>query len=272
LSIGLLASANNLVLPIWFIWTGISLLLLFVVAGRSGEASPREPESTGVVFFLAPVGVGLFVVWVMVSAFWNEMAVKSGVSTMTGEHKALLAVIAPLVPATLGLMVLRGRTAREAIGLSVDRIRPGVLWGLLGITIALPVVWWSLEASMQLWKWIGYEHDSKHVLLTELGRHPAMWVRVAIVLAAVVVTPIFEELLFRGLLQTSLRRVSGSPVAAIFLTSLVFAVIHDAWSAPAIFVLSVGIGACYELSRNLLAAIVMHAAFNAFAIATSGAL
>ncbi len=273
MSIGSLASPDNLLLPVWLIWTGISLLLMqFTFAGRRHALAIREPESAGISMFLVPVGMGLFVLWFSVIALWNGLAQKAGVTKLSTEQTALLALIAPTIPAAVGLILLRGRAAREAIGLDGGRVASGVLWGLLGITIAIPVVWWTLEGSLRLWEWLDYKHEDKHTLLSELEKAGATLVRVAIIVAAVIATPIFEELLFRGLLQTSLRRISGSPVVAIFLASFAFAIVHPDWTVPAIFVLSLGIGLCYELSRNLIAAVVMHAAFNAFTIATSGSL
>jgi membrane protease YdiL (CAAX protease family) len=49
---------------------------------------------------------------------------------------------------------------------------------------------------------------------------------------------------------------------AIMITSVVFSVIHPAWSWPPIFVLSVALGFSYERTGNLWVPIVMHACFN----------
>ena len=53
---------------------------------------------------------------------------------------------------------------------------------------------------------------------------------------------------------------------AILSTSLLFAAMHAAqWPAPiAIFVLSVALGALYQRTGSLLAAIAMHGTFNGF--------
>jgi membrane protease YdiL (CAAX protease family) len=89
------------------------------------------------------------------------------------------------------------------------------------------------------------------------------------VLAAVIVAPLFEELLFRAHLQSGLvsafRKQLGPRTArwlAIVLASLAFASIHEWWTQPIIFVLSVCIGWVYERTGNLWSAIVLHATFN----------
>ena len=76
--------------------------------------------------------------------------------------------------------------------------------------------------------------------------------------------PIAEELFYRGLMQSMLRRYGLRPWMAILATSAVFAVSH--WphyqDMPALFVLAVALGYNYERTGRLIAPIVLHAAFN----------
>ena len=51
--------------------------------------------------------------------------------------------------------------------------------------------------------------------------------------------------------------------AAVVVTSALFALVHAAWSAPPIFILSVGLGYAYERTGNLWVPITMHLLFNA---------
>jgi membrane protease YdiL (CAAX protease family) len=51
---------------------------------------------------------------------------------------------------------------------------------------------------------------------------------------------------------------------AILITSLIFALVHDAWSRPAIFVLALGLGYIYERTGKLWASITIHVLFNGF--------
>jgi membrane protease YdiL (CAAX protease family) len=85
-------------------------------------------------------------------------------------------------------------------------------------------------------------------------------------LLVVVAAPVMEEVLYRGLLQETLRRVGARPWAAITITSVLFAAMHWSNTAPhaviGLFVLSLGFGWVYERTGRLTAAIVMHAVFN----------
>ena len=245
------------------------MLMHAALAGRSKMLLGWQRERVDPLLYLVPLALVMIVLWLMVGSMWAGAYRDAGVATPTPQQVALQAMLVPLVPMLVGMFVLMRRSKRAVVGLELGQISGGVLWGLIGITVALPIVWWSLRGTLWIWEYFGYQHAAKHNLLLELDRTPEWWIRGMIVVAAVVVAPVFEELLFRGLLQTSLRKISTSPVVAIGLASLVFAVIHPHWQAPPIFVLSVFIGALYEVSRNLWAAIVMHAAFNAFAILTS---
>lgn len=87
------------------------------------------------------------------------------------------------------------------------------------------------------------------------------------------VTPVLEELLFRGFLQTWLKAHLGI-TWAILLTSLIFAFFHfsllQGWGNLTIisilFILSCFMGFIYERQQSLLAPIGLHTAFNTITI------
>lgn len=76
------------------------------------------------------------------------------------------------------------------------------------------------------------------------------------------VVPIFEEMMFRGMLQSMVRGYLGSPWAAILISSVVFALMHPWMHWPALFMLSLGMGYAYEKSGSLVRPIILHAIFN----------
>jgi len=89
-----------------------------------------------------------------------------------------------------------------------------------------------------------------------------------LVIAAVVfAAPIFEEVIFRGTLQSLVRSMSGSSWIAIILTSAFFASRHIGVAAPealpGLFVLALGMGAAYVWTGRLITPIIMHMLFNA---------
>jgi membrane protease YdiL (CAAX protease family) len=82
-------------------------------------------------------------------------------------------------------------------------------------------------------------------------------------LVTVVLAPIAEEILFRGILYTVIKQ-RGHAIAAASLSSVLFALIHfyPVGFLSLIF-LSIALIVAYEWTKNLLAPILIHALFNA---------
>ena len=79
-----------------------------------------------------------------------------------------------------------------------------------------------------------------------------------------VITPILEETLFRGLIQTSLIKITQSKWTGIFMGAIIFAVMHaNAQHMPALLLLGTFFGYAFAKHQSLLIPILMHAIFNA---------
>lgn len=93
-------------------------------------------------------------------------------------------------------------------------------------------------------------------------------------LGVIILVPILEELLFRGLLQSWLKLKIGRMGWAIALTSLIFALFHYSTSQgftniellSSLFLLSCFLGYLYERQHSLWASIGLHGFFNAMSI------
>lgn len=96
------------------------------------------------------------------------------------------------------------------------------------------------------------------------------WLFSVMAFAVVVLVPITEEYLFRGLLQSWLKRKLPHYFVAIFLSSLLFTAFHYSNTQglaniellSSLFILSCVIGYIYERQRSLLAPIALHGFFN----------
>ena len=87
--------------------------------------------------------------------------------------------------------------------------------------------------------------------------------RIPIILLAVAIAPVAEELAFRGYLYGVIKRFFGA-VPALLLSGILFALIH--LNLPSFFpllVLGWVFALAYELSGSLLVPMTMHALFNA---------
>jgi ABC-2 type transport system permease protein len=83
---------------------------------------------------------------------------------------------------------------------------------------------------------------------------------------AVIAAPLFEELLFRGILYRGFRR-SLDTRTAVFASALVFAIIHPALSFVPVFAMAVCAATVFELTGTLLAPILTHMIYNGIVIA-----
>ena len=110
----------------------------------------------------------------------------------------------------------------------------------------------------------------QHQELQLISESTAIPLRILIVFLAVVVAPLLEEMLFRGLFQTMIRSYLEQPWLAIVITSGIFASVHqNVTHWPALFMLAMGLGYAYEKSGSLWRPIFMHALFNGVAIAAT---
>ncbi len=125
-------------------------------------------------------------------------------------------------------------------------------------TLAGEVVSWLRQEDLS-----PIAHDTLGLLL---GSDRDAWFALMVGLV-VIVAPISEEVMYRGVIQETFGRLGLSRWAAIALTSGAFAVMH-ATVAPlhavlSLFVLSLGLGWIYERTGRLSASITMHVLFNA---------
>ncbi len=83
------------------------------------------------------------------------------------------------------------------------------------------------------------------------------------VLASVIIAPLTEEVFFRGIVYTRLRRAMP-PVVAMILSSLVFGLLHGQliWVCYA-FVMGMALCAVFERTGSIRASFTVHLAFNA---------
>ncbi len=104
----------------------------------------------------------------------------------------------------------------------------------------------------------------RHEMLKMLLLYRQLPVRLSMITFMVVIAPIFEEMLFRGLFQTLIRRFVPSVWASIVISSVLFATAHQNFTHwPALFVLALCLGYSYEKSGSLFRPIFIHALFNA---------
>jgi len=141
-----------------------------------------------------------------------------------------------------------------------------ITMGLAGVLIALSLCQLVYMATIQLITWVAPEYDfPQHSALSAL--HDAsgpVWMPVLVWLGTMVISPLAEELFFRGLVQDYLVRRFGRPAIGLTLTAILFGLAHASQPqvVPAITVFGLILGTLALRTGGLLAPIVAHALFN----------
>jgi membrane protease YdiL (CAAX protease family) len=119
-------------------------------------------------------------------------------------------------------------------------------------------------------------HYISQTVLAQLGHEPVVQQAVQMVMATehpvevglqiisvVIMAPIAEELLFRGILFNTIKH-AGYPLAGMFASAALFALVHGSMALMLpLFVMGFALAWVYEKSGSIIAPIVMHATFNA---------
>ncbi len=191
------------------------------------------------------------------------------------ERGKALSSLAFVVPGALvGLFLAYLLDSKGDAGLSAQPVDFPI--GLGCLLLAIPVVAGAQIAA----SWVHHKIvDEKtevisHATLKALAGHsdnPWVWVSIG---SAVLITPLFEEFLYRGFLQSALLKFGGSPGIAIVCTSAVFTAMHwgpgaiETWyGLVPISMLSLALGVAFEKTKRIGVPIVMHMLFNGLNVA-----
>ncbi|MGF1570347.1 MAG: lysostaphin resistance A-like protein [Nodosilinea sp.] len=185
-----------------------------------------------------------------------------GGAELSNRGRAIFALVYYLLMAAGGLGVLWvSIRPHRPIPEDVFRFRlsgPGLLWGLGGYLVALPLMFGVSLLNQQIWQGQG---GSNPLLQTVLDEQDPVAL-VVFFLTAAVAAPLFEEFLFRGFLLPSLTKYM-SVGWAIALSSFIFAAAHLSLSEVLpLMLLGAILGFVYTRSRNLLSPMVLHSAWN----------
>ena len=157
----------------------------------------------------------------------------------------------------------QGTTWREAFGLD-HRWQMAVLWGILAACIFLPIgvrIQDICVKLLKLWSQSPFKPEEQLPVQT-LKLTAQLSKRLILGIATVILAPVAEETLFRGILYPAIKH-AGYPRIALWLTSFAFAGMHaNAAAFLPLLVLSLLLTVLYEKTGNLVAPIVAHALFN----------
>jgi membrane protease YdiL (CAAX protease family) len=151
---------------------------------------------------------------------------------------------------------------REALGFRGPQLPRALLPAVLVVVILLPVALGLQQVSAVVLAKLGWPPENQFAV-TLLAGTKSWGMRIYLGAFAVVLAPVAEEFIFRGMLYPFVKQL-GWPRLAWFGVSFVFALIHDdAATFVPLFVLALALTWLYEKTDNLLAPIAAHSLFNA---------
>jgi membrane protease YdiL (CAAX protease family) len=113
----------------------------------------------------------------------------------------------------------------QQLGFDRRRFSPGLVFGVCGLLLAMPIVYGTMVGSEWAYRAVRYTHPSEHDLLRVMGETADPMLKYVIVAAAVLIAPLWEELLFRGHIQTIIRelliRISEPPPPSVAMVATI---------------------------------------------------
>lgn len=264
-----------------------SLALLFagfVLLAREmyadGYEKPRNPlpswnESLGIFLLFLALVVVLSILSANLVAIatedWDNNALlepwRTPLVGLASQSGMLLAVLVIFLPKCRQFFMFEG--GERHFVFNPERTQPALQKITLGLCLMLAAIP-MIGACKVLWDEVlkflqdlGYQVSLEPQALLDLFRFDQPGVLALMVFLAVVVAPVVEEFVFRGVIYRYLKGVS-SPRMALIISSILFSLIHSNLAAALpLFLLGMLLCRAYEKSQNILVPISMHAFFNA---------
>ena len=151
---------------------------------------------------------------------------------------------------------------RDAFGWHQPGLKKNLLLAAGMIAVVLPFAWGMQSVCTSALQKIGWPAEDQRAVDLILNAK-SIWLRAYLGVFAVVLAPVAEEFVFRGMLFPFVKQL-GFPKIAWFGVSCLFALIH--FNAPTflpLFAFALAQTWLYDRTDNLLAPIASHALFNA---------
>ncbi len=226
---------------------------------------PRR-NRMGVYIPLIPYAVCSATVWLGLLIKEKLLGELVGWQSIFTDNLILTVGVLPAMAVIIVIARISFARRLTGFGLNTRTIRADFPAALVNLLTIMPIVMAMILLTTYVNTWIvgpGFEMP-QHAELKQIASCPQLPVRVMILVSAVLVIPVFEEMFFRGIIQTMIRSFLRRPWASIVTTSAIFAAFHqDMPHWPALFALALCLGYSYEKSGSLLRPIFIHSLFNA---------
>jgi membrane protease YdiL (CAAX protease family) len=254
-SLALAQALWSILTVLWFlIGLFVYLALARQISVRVEPVGPNLPKRFGIPEALIAT---VLVFLLILNVFKGGSSSPADVDTSTLINSLILTTVIVLV--LVAFLIFRGLNVDALAGFSkVGAVRAVALAAIL-LLLAYPLIIYA-EALVE--RIVGHG-SSRQTIVEAFSESTTLQQRIIIIVLAVAVAPMAEELVFRFFLYGVLRRYFGIVIALVF-NSLLFAAVHQHLPSFApLFVLGCCFTVAYEWSGSILVAMAMHALFNA---------
>lgn len=168
----------------------------------------------------------------------------------------------PIVLIILIMIYKRGQSFSSALNIRPKAILEDAGKGIVAYLASMPVIILANVISWIALHSAGVPQEPQFAIQVLIDPNP-LWLKMYLIVMAVISAPLAEELLFRGVCFPALAKRT-SPVRAAILISLLFATIHmNAYALLPLFVMALALSAAYACTKSIIVPLTMHAIFNA---------
>lgn len=152
-----------------------------------------------------------------------------------------------------------------------NRFFKDIFMGIISFFVLIPFLSLIDYFVLQIFNYYGISHLTDQVAVQAIKRaaQESQFLLYSLIFVATILTPIVEELWFRGFLQNWLKRYLGRKWT-IILVAIFFSIIHYSTSQGIantiillkLFVVGLFLGFIFERQKSLIASIALHSFFN----------
>lgn len=235
--------------------------------GQHGAGAPYGPPPRRGLFGIEPSpspprpfrGLLAFLV-VEIVFLGSSFLLAVGLGEVDSAQEVLLAIVVPTILAALTCVVWTrvfgsGPVADLGLRFRWEDVGIGLLIGVAGLFVTIP-------AALAYLYLVGPDLTTSVGVAFE-GIRTTWPVALAVMVGVVVIAPICEEIVYRGLLWNAVAHWIGNRWVVFVLTTAVFALAHlEFLRAPLLFVVALPLGIARLLTGRVTAGIVAHAVNN----------
>lgn len=252
---------SSILATIVLLFAGASLYLWYRAWIDRVAGKPLFPQVGVDSRLYHPLAVMLIIPWLLLTAV-SQFQAQGAQVEINPEAVVQMILLHGLMVVTLLLITFYvafpRRASYQQLGMRTNDLFQQVKDGGRGFLLALTPVIIVLAITFPL-----RSEDTTHAVLKSLIDNPDPQLAILLVVLAVITAPLFEELVFRVILQDWIIRLAGVKTG-IVVTALVFAGIHQFPDSLPLIPLALLLGYVYERRRSFLTVFLIHAFFNGF--------